>query len=74
MATEPQLTVCAPSFISVSLSLSPNPSKVDQEIVGVIQDRMKACQQREGDSAVQNCIKEIKDFNDTTRAYLSRCK
>ncbi|KAG7265373.1 hypothetical protein CRUP_004461 [Coryphaenoides rupestris] len=46
--------------------------KVDQEIMGVIQDRMKACHQREGDSVTQNCAKEIKDFHDTTRAFLCR--
>lgn len=49
-------------------------SKVDQEIVKVVQERMKACQQREGDSFLQNCAREIQQFNDVTKNYQSRCK
>ncbi|XP_004071511.1 NADH dehydrogenase [ubiquinone] 1 beta subcomplex subunit 10 [Oryzias latipes] len=46
--------------------------KVDQEIVKVVQERMKACQQREGDSFLQNCAREIQQFNDVTKNYQSR--
>ncbi|XP_047427864.1 NADH dehydrogenase [ubiquinone] 1 beta subcomplex subunit 10 [Mugil cephalus] len=46
--------------------------KVDQEIVKVIQERMKACYQREGASAEQNCAYELKQFNDVTRSYQLR--
>lgn len=50
------------------------PSKVDQEIVKVVQERMRACQQREGTSYVQNCAKEMKQFNEVTKNFQSRCK
>ncbi|KAK0153129.1 NADH dehydrogenase [ubiquinone] 1 beta subcomplex subunit 10 [Merluccius polli] len=46
--------------------------KVDQEIVRVLQERIRACQQREGASAPQNCSKEVQDYDDATKAYMSR--
>lgn len=49
-------------------------SKVDQEIVKVIQERMRACQQREGPSYHQNCAQEIQQFNEVTKNFQSRCK
>ena len=49
-------------------------SKVDQEIVKVIQERMRACYQREGSSYVQNCAKEIEQFEETSKNFQLRCK
>ncbi|XP_041852308.1 NADH dehydrogenase [ubiquinone] 1 beta subcomplex subunit 10 [Melanotaenia boesemani] len=46
--------------------------KVDQEIVKVIQERLRACQQREGASHMQNCAKEIQQFNEVTKNFQSR--
>ncbi|XP_041813570.1 NADH dehydrogenase [ubiquinone] 1 beta subcomplex subunit 10 [Chelmon rostratus] len=46
--------------------------KVDQEIVRVIQERLRACQQREGNSHDQNCAKEMQQFNEVTKNFLSR--
>ncbi|TNN66129.1 NADH dehydrogenase [ubiquinone] 1 beta subcomplex subunit 10 [Liparis tanakae] len=46
--------------------------KVDQEIVKVVQERMRACQQREGASYQQNCAHEIQQFNEVTHSYQSR--
>ncbi|XP_008286140.1 NADH dehydrogenase [ubiquinone] 1 beta subcomplex subunit 10 [Stegastes partitus] len=46
--------------------------KVDQEIVKVIQERMRACQQREGNSYQQNCAHEIQQFEDVTKNFMLR--
>lgn len=47
---------------------------MDQEIVKVVQERMRACHQREGNSYVQNCAKEIKLFEEVSKNFQSRCK
>ncbi|XP_070704414.1 NADH dehydrogenase [ubiquinone] 1 beta subcomplex subunit 10 [Pempheris klunzingeri] len=46
--------------------------KVDQEIVKIVQERMRACHQREGASYHQNCANEVQQFNEVTKNFLSR--
>ncbi|KAJ3601534.1 hypothetical protein NHX12_032502 [Muraenolepis orangiensis] len=47
--------------------------KVDQEIIRVLQERMRACHVREGDNGYsQNCLKEVQDFKDASRGFQSR--
>ncbi|CAN9505878.1 unnamed protein product [Ophioblennius macclurei] len=46
--------------------------KVDQEIVKVVQERLKACEQREGPSSKQNCAKEMQQFEEATKNYQLR--
>uniref|UniRef100_A0A8C6TH50 NADH dehydrogenase [ubiquinone] 1 beta subcomplex subunit 10 n=1 Tax=Neogobius melanostomus TaxID=47308 RepID=A0A8C6TH50_9GOBI len=45
--------------------------KVDQEVLKIIQERMRACHQREGYSYEQNCAKEIKQFNEAAKNFQS---
>ncbi|KAM6957064.1 NADH dehydrogenase [ubiquinone] 1 beta subcomplex subunit 10 [Aplochiton taeniatus] len=46
--------------------------KVDQEIVKVVQERLRACQQREGSSYPENCAKALQLFTEVATNYQSR--
>lgn len=46
--------------------------RVEGEIVKILQERMRACQQREGHSYLQNCAKELAQFTEAAKGYQSR--
>ncbi|KAM9844143.1 NADH dehydrogenase [ubiquinone] 1 beta subcomplex subunit 10 [Aulostomus maculatus] len=46
--------------------------KVDREIMKVIQERVSACQAREGASFEQNCFKVIQLYEEVMKNFLSR--
>ncbi|XP_078520994.1 NADH dehydrogenase [ubiquinone] 1 beta subcomplex subunit 10 [Lissotriton helveticus] len=46
--------------------------KVDQAIVQIVQKRMQACHQREGNSYIQNCAKEVQQFEEVAKGFRSR--
>lgn len=49
-------------------------SKVNKEILKVMQGRMNACAQREGANYLQNCIKETQQYEEVAKNYELCCK
>ncbi|KAH0505389.1 NADH dehydrogenase [ubiquinone] 1 beta subcomplex subunit 10 [Microtus ochrogaster] len=43
--------------------------KVNQETVSIIQERLQACQQREGESSKQNCAKELEQCTEVPKVF-----